>query len=229
MEGTQHFRSAAQLAPKDAKIAFDYAQALLRKEEFGGAADALGPALQVHPDDAQLVLAMGVARYGQRRFEECVVLFLRVIKLDPNIEQPYVFLGKIIDQAGSHLSEITDAYKARVALQPRNATASLLLAKALLASGGNDEEAEALLRRSILIDNRHWESYYELGALLVKKRDYQGALGELLHCVNLDPQQPAPHYQLARVYDRLQQPEKAKAEREIHQKLSNSNPSSDRP
>jgi Flp pilus assembly protein TadD len=228
VEGTQHFRSAAQLAPTDAKIAFDYAQALLRKEEFGGAADALGPALQAHPDDAQLVLAMGVARYGQRRFEECVVLFLRVIKLDPNIEQPYVFLGKIIDQAGSHLSEITHAYRARVALQPRNATGISLLAKALLASGGNDEEAEALLRRSILIDNRIWESYYELGALLVKKRDYQGALGELLHSVNLDPQQPAPHYQLARVYDRLGQPEKAKAEREIHQKLSNSNPSSDR-
>src|SRR3954465_5301065 len=152
IEGTQHLRSAHQLAPADPKIAFDYAQALLRKEEFGAAADALGSALQAHPDDAQLVLAMGVARYGQRRFEECVVLFLRVIKLNPKVEQPYVFLGQIIDQAGSHLSEITDAYKAWIAREPRNANASLLLAKALLATSGNDQAAEVLLRRSISID-----------------------------------------------------------------------------
>jgi len=221
-EGTQHLRSAVQLAPTDAKIAFDCAQALLRKEEFGSAADALGPALQTHPNDPQLVLAMGVARYGQRRFEECVVLFLRVIKLDPLIEQPYTFLGRIIDQAGSHSTEITQAYRAHLAREPKNANASLLLAKALLANPGNDEEAESLLRRSISIDNRSWEPHYELGTLLLKKRDYQGALAELISSIESDPNQPAPHYQLARVYDRLGQPEKAKAEREIHEKISNS-------
>ena len=110
-EGMEHYRKAAQLAPTDAKIAFDYAQALLRKEDFGAAADALGSALAAHPDDAQLVLAMGVARYGQRRFEDCAVLLLRVIKLDPNIEQPYAFLGKMMDQAHSYLPEITDAFR----------------------------------------------------------------------------------------------------------------------
>lgn len=220
-EGTQHLRAAAGLSPEDPKIAFDYAQALLRREEFGAAADALGSALQAHPSDPQLVLAMGVARYGQRRFEECVVLFLKVIKLNPLVEQPYTFLGRIIDQSGSHLSEITDAYRARLTRQPRNANASLLLAKALLANAGNDGEAEALLRRSISIDSRQWESHYELGTLLAKKRDYQSALAELLLSINLDPKQPAPHYQLARVYDRLGQPEKAKAEREVHQAISN--------
>jgi tetratricopeptide (TPR) repeat protein len=213
----------------DPNIAFNYAEALLRKEEFGSAADALESALQAHPGDPQLVLAMGVARYGQRRFEECVVLFLRVIKLNPLIEQPYTFLGRIIDQSGSHLSEITEVYRARLARQPRNANASLLLAKALLANPGNDEEAETLLRRSISIDTRQWEPHYELGVLLLKKHNYQGALGELVLSVNSDPKQPAPHYQLARVYDRLGQPEKAKAEREIHERISNSTASVGRP
>ena len=188
-EGTLHFQDAARLAPADPQVAFDYGQALLRKEEFGAAADALSSALQAHPDDAQLVLAMGVARYGQRRFEECITLFLQVIKLDPNIEQPYTFLGQILDQAGSHLVEITDAYKAWVARKPRDANASFLLGKALV-SGGNDREAEALIRRSISIDNRRWDSHYELGVLEMKKHRYQQALAELIRSRDLAPEQP---------------------------------------
>jgi Flp pilus assembly protein TadD len=227
-EGTLHFQDAARPAPADPRIAFDYSQALLRKQEFGGAADALGSALQAHPGDPQLVLAMGVARYGQRRFEECITLFLQVIKLDPKIEQPYTFLGQILDQAGPHLSEITEAYKAWLARKPRNATASLLLAKALVI-GGNDGEAEVLIRRSISIDNRRWDSHYELGLLEMKKHRYQQALAELIWSRNLAPGQPTPHYQLARVYDRLGQPEEAKAERAIHEKLSSSSMASHRP
>jgi Flp pilus assembly protein TadD len=227
-EGTLHFQDAARLAPADPQVAFDYSQALLRKEEFGAAADALGSALQAHPGDPQLVLAMGVARYGQRRFEESITLFLRVIKLDANIEQPYTFLGQILDQAGSHLGEITDAYKTWLARKPRNANASFLLGKALLI-GGNDGEAEVLIRRSISIDNRRWDSHYELGLLEMKKHRYQEALAELIRSRELAPAQPTPHYQLARVYDRLGQSEEAKAERAIHEKLSSSSMVSDRP
>ena len=219
-EGIQHLRNAFQLAPADAGIAFDYAQTLLRKQDFGAAADALESALAAHPDDAQLVLAMGVARYGQRRFDDCAVLLLRVIKLDPRIEQPYAFLGKMMDQASSHLPEITEAFRAWTDRDPQNAKAAFLLAKAILATGGNDQQAEALLRRSISIDNERWESRYELGVLEIKKHRYQEALTELTRSADLNPNEPTPHYQLSRVYDRLGQPEKAESERSIHGKLT---------
>ena len=55
--------------------------------------------------------------------------------------------------------------------------------------------------------------------------DYQGASAELVHSVELDPKQAMPHYHLARVYDRLGQPDRAKAEREIHQQLTAATPS----
>ncbi|MFL6449398.1 MAG: tetratricopeptide repeat protein [Bryobacteraceae bacterium] len=223
-EGTQHLGNARQLAPGDPKIAFDYAQVLLRKEDFEAAADVLDSATAAHPNDSQLVLGMGVARYGQRRFEDSIVLFLRVISLDPSIEQPYIFLGQMLDQAGSHLAEITGAYREWMQREPKNAKASFLLAKALLAGGGNDEEAEMLLRRSISTDDSRWESHYELGVLAVKKRDYQAALAELTRSVNLEPKQPTTHYQLARVYDRIGEPEKAKAERAVHAQLTTLNP-----
>jgi predicted Zn-dependent protease len=217
----ERYRAAEwEKAKTDPKIAFDYVQVLLRREDFARAAEVTSAALEAHPNDAQLVLALGVARYGQRRFEDAVNLFLRVIQIDPNIEQPYVFLGKMLEQAGSHLAEITKAYEGWATTNPDNAVAQLLWGKALLAANARAPRAEQLLRRSITLDDNNWQSHYELGVLLADKRDYQAAATELNRSIALDPKQALPHYHLARVYDRLGEPERAKAERELHQQLT---------
>lgn len=205
-----------------AQTAFDYAEVLLRQQDFTRAADALGSALHANPRNAQLTLALGVARYGQRRFEDSVVAFLKVIQIDPTIEQPYIFLGRILDQTGTHLGEITNAYETWASRDPHNAKAQLLLAKALLASDSRNERAEGLLRRSIALSPNDWEAHYELGVLLANKHEYQQSAAELTRSIELDPKQPMPHYHLARVYDRLRQPERAKAERELHERLTGS-------
>ena len=228
-EGSQHLRAAWELARTDPGITFDYAQTLLQDQNFGEAADVLASALEAHEGNPQLVLALGVARYGQRRFQDSIELFLKVIHLDASIQQPYTFLGQMLDQAGSHSSEITAVYESWVRREPKNAKAQFFLAKALVAAGGNDETAEGLLRQSIAIDGGRWESHYELGVLQLKKRRYKAALAQLIRSIELQPNQPTAHYQLARVYDRLGQPEKAKAEREIHERLANGSTPADRP
>lgn len=205
-----------------AQTAFAYAQLLLHQQDFTRAADVLSSAMEANSGNAQLTLALGVARYGQRRFEDAIVSFLAVIRIDPEVEQPYLFLGRILDQAGPHLSEITQAFENWASRHPQNAKAQLLLAEALLAKNNRDENAEALLRRSIALDSNDWEAHYQLGALLESKRDYQQAAAELTRSIELDPKQPISHYHLARVYDRLGQPNRAKAEREIHQRLTTS-------
>ena len=58
----------------------------------------------------QLELAAGVAYYGLRRFPEAIEAFLRTIRLDPGIEQPYVFLGRMLDQAEDKLPQITEVF-----------------------------------------------------------------------------------------------------------------------
>ena len=199
---------------------FHYADDLLHHEKFTEAADLLTGVLQHHPGDAQLTLALGVARYGERRFEDAVATFLKVIQIDPALAQPYVFLGKMLDQAGQHLAEITKACGLWASRNPQNAEAQLVYAKALLANDPRDASAQALLQRSIALDPKDWESHYELGVLLARKHEYREAAAELTRSIGLDPKQPMPHYHLARAYDRLGQPEQAKAEREIHQRLT---------
>jgi Flp pilus assembly protein TadD len=207
----------------DPHITFEYADALLHREDFTQAADLLTAALQQHPEDAQLTIALGVARYGQRRFEEAIALFLKTINLAPDAEQPYIFLGKMLDQAGPHLPEITADFERWAAANPQNGRPQLLLAKALLTSDPHSERASQLLRKSIALDPKDWEAHYELGVLLESKRDYQAAAAELEKSAQLDPKQPMPHYHLARVYDRLGQADRAKLERGIHQRLTSPN------
>jgi tetratricopeptide (TPR) repeat protein len=200
---------------------FEFGQQLLQKQNFTQAADVLGRGLRTNAKDPQLVLALGVARYGQRRFEDAAAAFLQVIQIDPRIEQPYMFLGKMLDQAGGQIEGITKAFEAWAASHPENAQAQLLLAKARLANDPQDARAESLLRRSIALDSSNWETHYELGVLLAAQRNYREAAVELSRASELDPKQPMPHYHLARVYDRLGEAERAKAEREMHQALVN--------
>lgn len=207
-------------AKLDPQIAFYWTKSFLDRSEFTQAADMAQSGLAGHPKDAQLMLALGVARYGQRRFDDAIASFLEVIRTDPQVEQPYVFLGKMLDQAGPHLDEITKDCEAWAARDPRSAKAQLLLAKALLAADSRNERAEALLQKSITLDANDWEAHYELGVLLAGKHDYAAAAKELEQSIALDPKQSMPHYHLARVYDRLGQPERAQAEREAHERLT---------
>jgi tetratricopeptide (TPR) repeat protein len=211
----------AQIAAQaDPKAAFTLAQAFLKRQDFTPAAELLQSALSKFPGDAQLTLALGVARYGQRRFDDAIEMFLKVIDLDPQIDQPYAFIGRMLDQAGPRLPQIEQLFAKRAQENPEDAKAQFLLAKALLTADNKDANAEPLLRKSIALDNTRWESHCELGALLANKHSYTEAAAELSRSIELNPNQPTPHYQLARVYDRLGEPERAKQEREIHRRLT---------
>ncbi|MDQ2712325.1 MAG: tetratricopeptide repeat protein [Acidobacteriota bacterium] len=215
-----HLQSAWEMDKSNGQIAFDWVQFLLRRGDFTGAADVANSFLAAHPNDAQMMLALGVTRYGQRRFDEAIVTFLNVIRIDPSVTQSYLFLGRMLDQAGAHLPEITRDYQDWLARDGQNAKAQLLLAKALLAADSKSEKAEPLLRMSIKSDASDWESHYELGVLLANEHKYREAAEQLAAGISLAPNQPEPHYHLSRVYDRLGEPDRAKAEREVHQRLT---------
>ncbi len=217
----ENFAAASKAEPSNGTYAFDYAQILFRKGDFGRAADVIESALAANADDVQLQLALGVARYGQRRFDDAAAAFLKTIAFDPSLPQPYEFLGKMLDQVPSRLPEITRDYEARFKREPGNYAASFLLAKVRIATNADDAaEVERLLRESIIEKADFWESHFELGQELAKSRRFPEAAAEFNTAIRLNPKEPMPHYHLARVYDRLGDSEKAKTEREIHARLS---------
>lgn len=216
----EEFRKAAQLAPDNATYAFDFGNRLLHRGKFPEAVMFFDQARRRFPKSAQMELAYGVAAYGARRFSDSIASFLQVIQLDPTVEQPYVFMGRILNQGGDRMPQIVAAYAAWEKANPGNYLAPLLHAEALSASNGDPSVIEAELRRSLDLNGAYWETHLQMGMLLSKKHQWQTAANEFARAVELNPKEPRAHFELARMYDRLGEHDKAEAERAIHERLT---------
>jgi len=198
---------------------FEAAQSLLRQAKFAEAVPILISGTKHLKNSAQLELALGVAYYGLRRFDDAAAAFLRTIAIAPGTEQPYIFLGKFLDQIPTRLAEVTKRFVEYEITNPANAVGYVLHAKALNAQAIEPEGVRALLEKALAIDERNAAAHFELGAMYDRTRRYEEAARELQRAAELAPGDPATHYRLSRVYDRLGKPEAAQAERDLHAKL----------
>jgi len=219
VESKREMRAAIQLNPYEESYYFEPARDLLKHNSPQEAIQVLEDGKKVFARSAQIELTLGVAYYSMRRFSDAVDAFLHVIRIDPGVEQPYVFLGRMLDQTASKLPDVTAAFAALAKANPQNYTADFLYGKAL-AFGGKRDEAEPLLRKSIAENAEFWESHFELGGVLEAKHDFAGAAREFSRAAELNPKNPGVHYRLARVYDRLGKADEAKAEHALHERLT---------
>ena len=215
----EQYRGWLKLEPYNEQAYSEFGGSLLRLGRFTEAVPMLEDARSKFDKSPQILLALGVAYYGQRRFEDAAIYFLKVIDLSPDVEQPYVFLAKMLDQLGPQLPDVLARFAAWNDLEKRNPLPPFVYAKALLAAGQSKDQAEALLRESIHRDDKLWEAHFELATLLEQKQDWNGSRLELERAVALSPQQAAAYYRLARVYDRLELPAKAAEARKKHASL----------
>jgi tetratricopeptide (TPR) repeat protein len=223
-------RRAFERAPAQEVFLSDFGQALLEHGDFAEALTILEKGQRQFPKNAQIVLAYGVACYAQRRPADAVSAFLQVIRLDPTVEQPYVFLGRILEHAGGRLPEVIACYAAWEKKAPENYLPVFFHAKALAASSNpNPTEIETKLRRSIELNGAFWESHLELGALLSSQSKWPEAERELSRSIELNPGQTRAHYELARVYLRLGKPDLARAERAEYERLKSAETETGRP
>ncbi len=216
----------AALVPQDAAARdraeaayFQLAQTLLQQGKFTEAIPILRSATQHISKSAQLELALGVACYGLRRFDDAAAAFLRTIAIAPEIAQSYVFLGNFLDQIPSRLPEVTKRFVEYETAHPTEAAGYLLHAKALNAQSIDPATARKLLEKALSIDDRDAAAHFELGVMLDTAKHYREAMREFLRAAELNPADPAPHYRLSRIYDRLGKRDAAQTEREIHAKL----------
>ena len=210
--------NAAARAKAEA-LYFDAVQPLLQQRQFADAIAILTKATPQLPQSAQLELALGVAHYGLRRFDEAAQSFLRTIAIDPEIERPYVFLGRFLTQIPSRLPEVTAQFARYRAAHPDSPVGYVLHAKALNAQSIEPDTARQFLERALAMNERDASAHFELGVALEAGRRYADALREFNRAAELDGSDSTTHYRLSRLYDRLGRPEDARREREIHAKL----------
>jgi tetratricopeptide (TPR) repeat protein len=214
------------LSPRDAAareragaLYFQAAQPLLEQQRFTEAIDILKPATARLTGSAQLELALGVAYYGMRRFDDAAAAFLRTIAIAPEVERPYLFLGRFLGQIPSRLPEVTARFVAYEKAHPQRAAGYLLHAKALDAQSADADTARVLLEKALAIDDRDASAHFEMGVVLDRLERHEDAVKEFVRSAELDPNEPATHYRLSRLYDRLGRQEDARRERELHARL----------
>ena len=214
------FQQAIRLDRYQESYYFDLGRLYLRHDNPAAASQVLEDGRRVFAKSPQLELALGVAYYSLRRFEDSADCFLRTIQFAPAVEQPYVFLGRMLDQSPGQLPQITSAFAAFVKSRPDSYLAQFLYARALSIQGEDPARIESLLRQSISLKDAYWESHYELGQLLERRKDFGAAAAEYRRAIELNAANPAAHYHLARVYERLGKHDEAAAEYAAHQRLS---------
>jgi tetratricopeptide (TPR) repeat protein len=215
-----------KLNPYNEDAHFQLARVYLVQQDFPSAVRVLENARNLFDKSAQIELALGVAYYGERKFAKAIEQFLKTIQLAPDVPQPYVFLGRIMDHATDRLPELTQKF---TDFQQRNPSSYLgyqLHAKALVAQlppAGFPAEAQTamdLVQKSLALNDDEAESHYLAGLLLDRKREFAKAASELERSIQLNAKDPAAHYRLARVYDRLGRRDDAEQQRALHEKLS---------
>ena len=216
------YRRLLTLLPYDVDAHAAAAEAYLQAERFEDAITLLEQAQSLFPRSPQIQLSLGVAYYGQRRFLDAARQFLRANDLDPEAEQPYVFLGRMLDQ----LTPLADDILARVTrwagTETTNPQAPLVYAKTLAAFAPARMAAEGvpLLRQAVARGPQLWEAHFELGCALEATQNHAEAATELEAAAQLSTKEAPIFYRLSRLYAKLNQPQKAAAARARHAALT---------
>ncbi len=225
-DAIEPFEQAIGLEPYEERLYFEEARLLLQLQQTDQALAVLDRGGKIFDKSPRLELLRGIAYYAQRKFSAAVDSFLRSATLDPGFAQPHAFLGRILSHAHDRLPEVTACFTAFEKANPENYLGYYLHAIALIEGLGPEPdaaataEAERLLSRALELKEDHADSHFELGALLAKKHDFEGAEKHLKRAIELNPDSSKAHYHLARVYTRLGKTEQALAEQKLHEKLT---------
>ncbi len=225
-EGLKHLRLAIEKMPYEESFHYDLGYFHLRRMDFDAAAAAFRSGRTYFDKSAAIEIGLGIAAYGQRRFQDAVGHFLRSAELDPDLEQPHVFVGALLQHANDRINDIEARMRVFHQEFSKSHFGPFLYGKVLHAKLGTSRDPatiasiETLLRESIERNDEFWESHYELGVLLEKKKDYSAAEQHLERAVDLNPDSSKPHYRLARVYQRLGKSKEARRERELHKQIA---------
>ncbi|MBI3684156.1 MAG: tetratricopeptide repeat protein [Acidobacteria bacterium] len=190
----------------------DLGNLLLRTQNFPQAAIVLEAAKGRFPKSAQVMLSLGVAYYGQRKFPEAVGAFLEAGKLEPDTEQPVAFLSRLSEHWNERKGEVEELFRGYAKRNPSSSLGQYALGKV--------KADAASLRRATQLNPRMGEAHFELGNVLEGQRDYAGAIESFRKAAQLAPKNPEPHYRLTRLYARTGERVKAEQERALHERLT---------
>ena len=202
---------------KSDEFLYKFALEAMRINMFDEAKSALQRAVELRPNEPAYLLALGIAWLRKTDLFEAEKLFRRVLELQPGNAQAQLHLGYV-------LLIQKKPVEARLWLE-KSARSGLVIPEVSYYLGlvaqdqGDDPRAIAMFQKAVQQLPSYVHARVALGATYLRLKDYVRARQELETAVKLDPEEPSGHYNLALLYARTKEPEKAQEQMRIVEDL----------
>jgi tetratricopeptide (TPR) repeat protein len=227
LDAAREYHGAAELDPSETYI-FDLATFLLQHKKYEGFLDGsikfFRYGVSKYPKSSSLTVGLGVALYASEQYDDAVKVLCEAVDLNPDDRRPVEFLGKARKVSPELAAEVDRRLEVFAERYPENAATNYYYAFSLWQRGGgqegnNQEKIERLLRKAETKAPKWYEPHYQLGVLYESEKRYGEAIQEMQNTVVLEPEFSAAHFQLAVLYSRTGDKQKAMREAAVVKRL----------
>ena len=224
VDAANEFEAAAHMDPSENNL-FDWGSELLLHRTYDPAIEVFHAAAQRYPNSPRIMIGLGISLYARGLYEDAVKALLAGADLDPKEPRCYLFLSKAYYSKQSHTQEVIQRFQRYAELEPNNAMAQYYYAMSLWKGGQTQgvtvdmQQVEALLQRSIHLDDKLSDAHFQLGNLYADRHDYQRSVPQYLRVIELQPELADAHFRLGTDYTHMGEKDRAQAEFALYQKL----------
>lgn len=203
---------AAESAPDNLRVRFNYAYALFLSGSYKEAADQLRPVIADDPRNGEtlFLFAKSLERNGQTEAAEAADNEARrylpgyakmqtewqrsqTVEVAPQLRENF--------NRADYIGELNDRNRRIVEATNANTSAQDLLVKARgLYSAGSDDDALTELRRVVMVEPMNAEAYLLNGRIHQRRSDLNAAIGALKTAIFWDPKLIDAHILLGRIF-----------------------------
>ncbi len=154
---------------------------------------------QKDPEDPEGYLQLAVIYEGQGKLEEAAEALEQAIDLAPDKVQFYLLLGPIYERQ-ERFDEALRTYR-RLENVDSNLPGPILQAIAFIQHRKNEhDDALKYALRALEADGTSWRVHYLLGGVYAAKEQVERAIQSYRRAIDLAPNEPVPHTDLAELY-----------------------------
>lgn len=213
-EGIDLLKKAAESAPEDGAVRFNYAYALFQQKNYVEASAQLKPIVEANPKDGEsfyvLAKSLGVLKDATASaIDDKARTSLTVGNRYATLEKEWLKSATVSDiklrveqpKRRDFVSVVLSSRKTTTAEKPRISESDDLLAQArTFYKNGNDDEAMAVIRRILAGEPMSAESYLILGKIHLRRGDMDQAQSAFKTAIFWDNKQIDAHVALGKIF-----------------------------
>lgn len=147
--------------------------------------DAMGAAVALLPQDAEVRYQLGCVLYGLGRLDEAAASHWQAVQINPKYAVAFSALGRVLTDQG-RFSDAAESYRRALMANPSDAETHLALAR-LLRSYNRLDDAEGLCRRAVQLVPQFAPAQAFLGDLVADRGQFLAAEGFYRNALDIQP------------------------------------------